>query len=50
MKKGSDGIVHLHFGQTGFSEETKAQPGAIEGATYAWTQMGDQLKKVLAEL
>ena len=50
LKKGSDGTVHLHFDQTGFSEETKAQPGAIEGAKYAWTQMGDQLGKVLAEL
>ncbi len=50
LKKGSDGITHLHFDQTGFSEETKARQGAIEGATYAWTNMGNQLGKVLAEL
>ncbi len=50
LKKGSDGIVHLHFEQSGFSAETKARAGAIEGATYAWTGMGVQLEKVLAEL
>ncbi|MBO0586896.1 SRPBCC domain-containing protein [Sporosarcina sp. E16_8] len=50
LKKGSDGTVQLHFDQTGFSEETKARQGAIEGAKYAWTQMGEQLERVLAEL
>ena len=50
LKKNSEGTVDLHLDQTGFSEETKAQAGAIEGATYAWTNMGNQLEKVLAEL
>lgn len=47
LKEGSDGTTHLHFEQTGFSEATKAQPGAIEGAKYSWTQFGEQLKNVL---
>jgi len=50
LKTGSDGTINLNLDQTGFSEETKAQEGAIEGAKYAWTQMGEQLEKVLAEL
>jgi uncharacterized protein YndB with AHSA1/START domain len=50
LKKDSDGTVHLHFDQTGFSEETKARQGAIEGAKNAWMKMGSQLEKVLAEL
>ena len=50
LKEGSDGTVDLHFAQTGFSEETKARQGAIEGATYAWTNIGNQLEKLLAEL
>ncbi|SES10576.1 Uncharacterized conserved protein YndB, AHSA1/START domain [Psychrobacillus sp. OK032] len=50
LTEGSDGTTHLHFDQTGFSEETKARQGAIEGAKYSWMQMGDQLEKVLAEL
>ncbi|OBZ12719.1 MULTISPECIES: SRPBCC domain-containing protein [Bacillales] len=50
LKKDSDGTVHLHFDQTGFSEETKARQGAIEGAKHAWIKMGGQLEKVLAEL
>lgn len=50
LQEGTDGTTHLHFDQTGFSEETKAQKGAIEGAKYAWTEMGLQLEKVLAEL
>jgi uncharacterized protein YndB with AHSA1/START domain len=49
LKKGSDGTIHLHFDQTGFSEETKAHKGAIEGAKHAWTKMGNQLEKVLAQ-
>lgn len=49
FEKGSDGTIHLHLDQTGFSEETKARQGAIEGAKYAWTNMGAQLGKVLAE-
>jgi uncharacterized protein YndB with AHSA1/START domain len=48
LEEGSDGTIHLHFAQTGFSEETKARQGAIEGAKYAWMNMGSQLEKVLA--
>lgn len=43
----ADGTTKLHLDQTGFSEETKARPGAIEGATYGWTNMADKLAKVL---
>lgn len=50
LKEGSDGTVQLNLDQTGFSEETKARVGAIEGAKHAWTNMGNQLEKVLAEL
>lgn len=50
LSKEEDGKVHLHLAQSGFSEETKARQGAIEGAKYAWTNMGSQLEKVLAEL
>jgi uncharacterized protein YndB with AHSA1/START domain len=50
LKKDSDGTIHLHLDQTGFSEETKARQGAIEGAKSAWMNMGDKLEKVLAEL
>jgi len=50
LKEGSDETIHLHFEQTGFSEETKARKGAIEGAKYGWTSMGDKLQKLLAEL
>ena len=49
LKKESDGTVHLHLDQTGFSEATKAQEGAIEVAKYGWTSMGNKLEKVLAE-
>src|SRR6185437_9010184 len=50
LKKGTDGNTHLHFDQTGFSEATKAREGAIEGAKYAWSNMGQQLGKVLEEM
>ncbi|UUX32777.1 metalloregulator ArsR/SmtB family transcription factor [Fundicoccus culcitae] len=40
--------TQLHFEQTGFSEETKATPGAIAGATYAWTEFGNKLASLLA--
>lgn len=46
LKKGSDGTIHLHLHQTGFSEVTRT----LEGAKCAWINMGDQLEKVLAEL
>jgi uncharacterized protein YndB with AHSA1/START domain len=50
LKKDPSGTIHLHFDQTGFSEATKAHKGAIEGAKSAWTDMGEQLEKVLADL
>jgi len=50
LKEVSEGTVQLNLDQTGFSEETKARVGAIEGATHAWTNMGNQLGKVLSEL
>ncbi|GGA27414.1 metalloregulator ArsR/SmtB family transcription factor [Psychrobacillus lasiicapitis] len=49
LTKNSDGTTHLHFDQAGFSEETKARHGAIEGAKYSWMQMGEKLEKVLTE-
>lgn len=49
LKKGVDGTTHLHFEQSGFSEETKATKGAIEGAKYSWMQFGGQLKEVLEQ-
>lgn len=50
LKKSSDGTIHLHLDQTGFSEETRAREGAIEGAKYAWMKMGEKLEKVVSEL
>lgn len=49
LKKGSDDTIQLHLDQSGFSEATKARAGAIQGATYAFKNMGDQLGKLLAE-
>ncbi|MET3194803.1 SRPBCC domain-containing protein [Bacillus sp. OAE603] len=48
LKEVTDGTVQLNLDQTGFSEETKARVGAIEGAKHAWSNMGNQLEKVLA--
>ena len=48
LKTSSDG-THLHFEQTGFSEQTKATKGAIEGAKYSWMKFGEQLKNVLEQ-
>lgn len=48
LTKEADGSTQLHLDQGGFSEETKARQGAIEGAKYAWTNMSAQLEKVLA--
>lgn len=48
LTQASDGTTQLHLDQGGFSEETKARQGAIEGAKYAWTNMASQLEKVLA--
>jgi uncharacterized protein YndB with AHSA1/START domain/DNA-binding transcriptional ArsR family regulator len=47
LKEGNDGTTYLHFEQTGFSEETKARPGAIEGAKSSWTAFSEQLRKIL---
>ncbi|WP_188455378.1 SRPBCC family protein [Virgibacillus oceani] len=49
LNKESDGTTHLHFDQSGFSEETKARKGAIEGAKYSWMTFGEQLEKVLEQ-
>lgn len=49
LKKGADGTIHLHLDQTGFSAETKATKGAIEGAKYSWMKFGEQLEKVLEQ-
>lgn len=48
LKEDSVGTTHLHFEQSGFSEETKAYPGAIEGAISSWKHFGEQLKTVLS--
>lgn len=37
----------LHFEMSGFSEETKSRPGAIDGAIYSWTEFANKLTKVL---
>lgn len=47
LKEDSEGAVHLHLDQSGFSEETKARQGAIEGAKSAWSHMAAQLDQVL---
>ncbi len=39
--------TELHFEQTGFSEQTKATKGAIEGATYSWMKFGEKLERLL---
>lgn len=49
LKTDSEDGTHLHFEQTGFSEETKATKGAIEGAKYSWMNFGEQLKKMLEQ-
>jgi len=49
LKKDSDETTSLYFEQTGFSEETKAHKGAIEGAKYAWMKNGEKLEKVLKQ-
>lgn len=46
LTKESEG-THLHFEQTGFSEQTKATKGAIEGATYSWSKFGEKLGQIL---
>ncbi|ARF16278.1 SRPBCC family protein [Sporosarcina ureae] len=49
LSTSSNGATHVYFEQTGFSEETKATKGAIEGARYSWMNFGDQLKKVVEQ-
>lgn len=39
--------THLHFEMDGFSESTKQQPGAIQGAISSWSAFGEKLKEVL---
>lgn len=39
----------LHFEQGGFSEATKAYPGALQGAKSSWTAFGNKLKTVLEQ-
>lgn len=43
----ADGGTQLHFEQAGFSEQTKATKGALEGAKYNWTKFGEKLKDLL---
>jgi len=43
-----DGKTHLHFEQSGFSEETKAYPGALSGAKSSWEEFARRLEKVVA--
>lgn len=50
LSEGSDGTINLHLDQTGFSEETKARKGAIEGAKYGWSNMSEKLESLLAKL
>ncbi|MBM6614847.1 metalloregulator ArsR/SmtB family transcription factor [Desemzia sp. RIT804] len=45
--KSVDEGTALHFEQTGFSEETKATEGAIEGAKYSWMEFGKKLKSIV---
>lgn len=47
LKESSNNTTQLHFEQSGFSEETKAYPGALEGAKSSWTQFCEQLKTIL---
>lgn len=47
LKKNSDGLVLLNLNQTGFSEQTKAMKGAIEGAKYSWIRFCEKLEIVL---
>lgn len=50
LKKDTSDTTLLNLEQTGFSEATKAREGAINGAKFAWRNMGDQLEKVLTSL
>lgn len=50
LQEESDGNTRLHFEQSGFSEETKSYPGALEGAKSSWEEFGKQLEKILADM
>lgn len=41
------GTTHVHFEQSGFSEATKAYPGALEGARSSWTAFAEKLKTLV---
>jgi uncharacterized protein YndB with AHSA1/START domain len=47
LKEESNRTTSLHFEQTGFSEQTKAIPGTLEGAMSSWTEFVEKLKKLL---
>lgn len=49
LKAKSEVATRVHFEQTGFSEQTKATKGALEGAKYSWMNFGEQLKKMLEQ-
>ena len=40
----------VYLKQTGFSEETKSRPGALEGAASAWTKMAKTLDHTLPKM
>lgn len=48
LKTDANNETDLHFEMNGFSEETKARPGAIDGAIYSWTEFANKLANVLA--
>lgn len=48
LKTTAEGTA-LHFEQGGFSEETKAYPGAIQGAESSWMRFGNKLKSILEQ-
>lgn len=37
----------LDFEMSGFCEETKSRPGAIDGVIYSWTEYANKLKTIL---
>lgn len=47
LKEVSEGRTELHFEQSGFSEETKSYPGALDGAKSSWMEFGKKLKTIL---
>lgn len=47
LNETEDNQTNLHFEMSGFSEETKSSPGAIDGAIYSWTEFATKLTEVL---